>query len=157
MSRTKLDQVQKLLDKSDSQVDSENVDSVVLNLGTNDVTPYRNVTELIIVNVTTCVENVKQKYPNANIGVCSILPRRGKGTHIQALISVENDYKAYMFNVLALNCCGLKNKLQYPEFQERLSANDILCLVESKTDDTDETLLPGYIFKMNKMLHATSC
>ena len=58
MSRTKLDQVQKLLDKSDSQVDSENVDSVVLNLGTNDVTPYRNVTELIIVNVTTCVENV---------------------------------------------------------------------------------------------------
>jgi hypothetical protein len=62
-----------------------------------------------------------------------------------------------MFNVLALNCCGLKNKLQYPEFQERLSANDILCLVESKTDDTDETLLPGYIFKMNKMLHATSC
>jgi hypothetical protein len=58
VSRTKLDQVQKLLDKSDSQVDSENVDSVVLNLGTNDVTPYRNVTELIIVNVTTCVENV---------------------------------------------------------------------------------------------------
>jgi hypothetical protein len=41
-----------------------------------------------------------------------------------------------MFNVLALNCCGLKNKLQYPKFQELLSANDIICLVESKTDDT---------------------
>jgi hypothetical protein len=34
------------------------------------------------------------------------------------------------------------------EFQELLSANDIICLVESKTDDTDEILLPGYIFKM---------
>jgi hypothetical protein len=32
-----------------------------------------------------------------------------------------------MFNILALNCCGLKNKLQYPEFQELLSANDIIC------------------------------
>jgi hypothetical protein len=27
-------------------------------------------------------------------------------------------------------------------------ANDIICLGESKTDDTDEILLPGYIFKM---------
>jgi hypothetical protein len=44
---------------------------------------------------------------------------------------------------LALNCCGLKNKLQYPEFQELLSANDIICLVESKTDDTYEIMLPG--------------
>jgi lysophospholipase L1-like esterase len=42
VSGTTLDQVQKLLDKSDSQVDSENVDSVVLSLGTNDVTQYRN-------------------------------------------------------------------------------------------------------------------
>ena len=58
MSRTKLDQVQKLLDKSDSQVDSEHVDSVVLSLDTNDVAQYKNDTEQIIVNVTTCVENV---------------------------------------------------------------------------------------------------
>jgi hypothetical protein len=29
-----------------------------------------------------------------------------------------------------------------------LSDNDIICLVESKTDDTDEILLPGYMFKM---------
>jgi lysophospholipase L1-like esterase len=53
VSGTTLDQVQTLLDKSDSQVDSENVDSVVLSLGTNDVTQYRNDTEQIIVNVTT--------------------------------------------------------------------------------------------------------
>jgi hypothetical protein len=38
VSGTTLDQVQKLLDKSDSQVDSENVDSVVLSLGTNENT-----------------------------------------------------------------------------------------------------------------------
>ena len=78
VSGTSLDKVQKMLDKSDSQVDSEHVDSVVLSLDTNDVAQYKNDTEQIIVNVTTCVENVKHKYPNANTGVCSILPRRGK-------------------------------------------------------------------------------
>ena len=42
VSGTTLDQVQTLFDKPDSQVDSENVESVVLSLGTNDVTQYRN-------------------------------------------------------------------------------------------------------------------
>jgi hypothetical protein len=70
---TTLNQVQTLFDKSDSQVDS-----AVLSLG-NDVAQYIMVfiiTEHIIVNVITCVENVKYTYPNVSIGVCSILPRR---------------------------------------------------------------------------------
>jgi lysophospholipase L1-like esterase len=100
VSGTTLDQVQKLLDKTDSQVDSENVDSVVLSLGTNDVTQHRNDTEQIIVNVTTCVENVKHKYPNASIGVCSILPRRGIGTHIQALNSVASSVNTFIKNIV---------------------------------------------------------
>ena len=65
---------------------------------------------------------------------------------------LENDSEADMFNVLALNCCGLKHKLQYPEFQEVLSANDSICLVESKTGDTDEILLPGYIVIMKNRI-----
>ena len=48
MSCTTLDQVKKLLNKSDSQVDSENVYSVILSLGTNDVTQYRNDTEQLL-------------------------------------------------------------------------------------------------------------
>ena len=64
MVGTTLDQVITLLDKLVSQVDSENVESVELNLGPNDVTQYRNDTGQIIFNVTTCVKNLKHKYPN---------------------------------------------------------------------------------------------
>ena len=85
---------------------------------------------------------------NTDFGECSNESVNSDNTDPDLNKCLKNDSKADMFNILALNCCGLKNKLQYPEFQELLSANDIICLVESKTDDTDEILLPGYIFKM---------
>ena len=85
---------------------------------------------------------------NTDFGECSNESVNSDNTDPDLNKCLENDSKADMFNILALNCCGLKNKLQYPEFQELLSANDIICLIESKTDDTDEILLPGYIFKM---------
>ena len=85
---------------------------------------------------------------NTDFGDCSNESVNSDNTDPDLNKCLENDSKADMFNILALNCCGLKNKLQYPEFQELLSANDSICLVESKTDDTDEILLPGYIFKM---------
>ena len=50
--------------------------------------------------------------------------------------------------MLGLNCCGIKNKLQYPAFEYVLRSNDILCLIETKTDDLDEINLMGYTFKM---------
>jgi hypothetical protein len=49
-------------------------------------------------------------------------------------------------NILSLNCCGIKKRLQYPEFEDLLRNHDIICLVESKTDDRDEIKLTGYIF-----------
>lgn len=51
-------------------------------------------------------------------------------------------------NMLSLNCCGIKKRLQYPEFENLVRNHDIICLVESKTDDRDEIKLPGYIFKL---------
>jgi hypothetical protein len=42
---------------------------------------------------------------------------------------------------------GMNNEVILVEYTLYL-ANDIICLVESKTDDTDEIVLPGYIFKM---------
>jgi hypothetical protein len=47
-----------------------------------------------------------------------------------------------------LNCCGLKSKLNYPEFHEFVNTFDILCFVESKIDDLDEIVLPGFLIKM---------
>jgi hypothetical protein len=45
-----------------------------------------------------------------------------------------------MINI-SVNCCGLENKLHYPEFENL--AENIVCLVETKTDDMGEIKLPG--------------
>ena len=43
-----------------------------------------------------------------------------------------------------LNVCGLKNRLNYPDFTDYISNYDILCLVETKLDQTDIVSLPGF-------------
>ena len=47
-----------------------------------------------------------------------------------------------------MNCCGLKLRLQYPEFCELLNQYDIVCLQETKTDDLDTIEFPGYVISM---------
>ena len=47
---------------------------------------------------------------------------------------------------MCINCCGLKSKLNYPEFNELIAKNDIACFTETKTDDMDEIKLKGYKF-----------
>ena len=47
---------------------------------------------------------------------------------------------------MSLNCCGLTNRLQYPEFVELVQDNDFVCLSESKTDDFDVIDINGYNF-----------
>ena len=91
-----------------------------MSLGTNDVTQYRNDTEQIIVNVTTCVENVKHKYPNASIGVCSILPRRGKGTHIQALNSVASSVNTFIKQL-----CLKNNKMRFIDLWSKFTPTNV--------------------------------
>ena len=44
-----------------------------------------------------------------------------------------------------INVCGLKQRLQYPEFHETLSDFDI-CVTETKLDHTDKITIPGYGF-----------
>ena len=47
--------------------------------------------------------------------------------------------------ILSLNVCGLLRRSQYPEFIDMINNFDILCLLETKTDDIDNIDLPGFI------------
>ena len=51
-------------------------------------------------------------------------------------------------NLLSLNCCGIKSRLQYPGFQNLIRNHDILCFVETKTNDLDVINFPGFKFIM---------
>ena len=44
-----------------------------------------------------------------------------------------------------LNVCGLKSRVNYPEFVSFFNTYDILCFVETKLDDADVVSLPGFI------------
>lgn len=50
--------------------------------------------------------------------------------------------------ILSLNCCGIKKKLNYSEFQELVNEHDIVCLQETKTDDLDVIEIDGYKIEM---------
>ena len=39
--------------------------------------------------------------------------------------------------IVCLNCCGIKTRLHYPEFRNLIQRYDIVCFVETKTDDID--------------------
>ena len=49
---------------------------------------------------------------------------------------------------MTLNVCGINRRLQYPDFLELVNKFNILCFVETKTDDVDEIEIPGFTVKM---------
>ena len=62
---------------------------------------------------------------------------------------INNDYTK--LRILSLNVCGLKSKLIIPDFSLLISKYDILCFLESKTDETNckPDLIPGYTTYFN--------
>lgn len=46
----------------------------------------------------------------------------------------------------ALNVCGLKRRLNYPDFIEYIQKHDFSCVCETNTDSTDIVDIDGYIF-----------
>ena len=59
-----------------------------------------------------------------------------------------NNLLSNNINIMCLNCCGIKSRLKYPEFGNLIEKYDIICLVETKTDDLDVIDFPGYKFSM---------
>jgi hypothetical protein len=82
---------------------------------------------------------------------------------INDCISIDSDYEGVaslsnssvynnvnsndnLLRIVCLNCCGIKTRLQYPEFRNLIQSYNIVCFVETKTDDIDIITLPGYKF-----------
>ncbi|CAG2205133.1 unnamed protein product [Mytilus edulis] len=102
----------------DNIVNSDYVANVILSLGTNDISKHRSDTEQITANLTTCIDTLKTKYPNARIGICSILPRRGKGSSIQALNTA-----ARSVNSFTQKLCVKSQVLKYIDLWDEFAPN----------------------------------
>jgi PhoPQ-activated pathogenicity-related protein len=53
--------------------------------------------------------------------------------------------------LVMINVCGLVKRIQYPEFMELIEGYDILCFVETKTDDADERLTIPHTLIINSL------
>jgi lysophospholipase L1-like esterase len=65
-----------------SKVFDKTVDKVVISLGTNDITKSKDDHDQVNINLTHAIHQVKYNFPNSVVGICTILPRKGKGPNI---------------------------------------------------------------------------
>lgn len=56
----------------------------------------------------------------------------------------ETDSNMIDVNILGLNVCGLKKKVDYGILEKYIQDFDIICLSETKTDNVDARIFPGY-------------
>ena len=76
-----LDMAEKLINAAEKNSDHElKPDQVVIHLGTNDVMYLRSSAPAAIVKLGVAMEKIHQKYPTAQIGLCSIPPPPQKAT-----------------------------------------------------------------------------
>ena len=55
-------------------------------------------------------------------------------------------YSLKNISIASLNVCGLKRRLEYPEFPELVNNFDVFCVSESKLDKHDIISLKGYTY-----------
>ena len=58
--------------------------------------------------------------------------------------SHKNEQNFKLFDIATLNVCGLRRRSNFPEFLEFVQRFDLLCLNETKIDETDVISFPGY-------------
>jgi hypothetical protein len=62
---------------------------------------------------------------------------------VESLLHLDSQYcpcSNNILNIIGLNWCGIKKRLNYLEFEQMIRKYDIIYLVETKTDDTLLTL-----------------
>ena len=106
-SRATLDNVEQCIDLALSKItpSDKNVNKVVLCLGTNDVTRNRDDSDQVNIRFTQAIAKVKQSFPESQLGVCSILPRKGKGQQISKINETTQNVNSFARKFCAKDTC----------------------------------------------------
>ena len=79
------------------------VTSVIMQLGTNDVTKHNGDRLELMVNAPNAIQIIEELFPNATVGVCSIPPRRGKENAVSNNNNAANKTNMFMKKYCAKN------------------------------------------------------
>ena len=84
-------EVESLLDIAEAKIEAENVERVLIHLGTNDLSQAHGDVDSVKLNLVEAMGKVKAFFPRAVIGVAAIPPRKGKGASVH---KYNNDAKS---------------------------------------------------------------
>ena len=102
-----------LLESAEAIIHIESVDNVIFSLGTNDVTQNKTDQDVVNISMSTAINKVKGKFPNANIAVCSVLPRKGKSPGITKM-----NLTSSFVNTFVQKMCRKDHRLTYIDLWE---------------------------------------
>lgn len=79
-----------ILDFAVQKSDSFKVNKVAICFGTNDINKHKDGSDQINLLVTKAVAQVKSTYPESQVGLCSIIPRKGNSAQIKQIKPIGN-------------------------------------------------------------------
>ena len=134
ISGATLESVKHCIDQAMAKLDYTacNVKKVVMCLGTNDVSKCKDDSDQINVLLTQAISQVKCAFPLSRVGVCSILPRKGKGQRNICLNQSSN-----CVNNFAKKLCSKEPLVDYVDLTSSFmrQGNVIKSLYDSNDDN----------------------
>lgn len=82
VSGASLERISEAIDEVNEKTESVDFDTVIVCLGTNDVSRNKDDPDQVNANFVTAISEVKNSYPDRKIGICNILPRKGKSNAV---------------------------------------------------------------------------
>ena len=82
--------IDELLSKAVTEAADKNVKRIAVHLGTNDITRYKADANQVILEITTAMNKIREKFPSSEIAFSSIPHRRGKSS---ATVNLNNTVK----------------------------------------------------------------
>ncbi|XP_033748264.1 uncharacterized protein LOC117333197 isoform X2 [Pecten maximus] len=79
------------------------VDKIIISLGTNDITKHRTDGDSVTINIMHALDKVKDPFPGKQIGLCSVIPRKGKSPSIQAINATAVTVNSFMAKLCVLD------------------------------------------------------
>ncbi|VDI45389.1 Hypothetical predicted protein [Mytilus galloprovincialis] len=89
------------------------VDKVSICLGTNDISKHKDDSDQINLLVTKAVAQVKSTYPESQVGLCSIIPRKGNSVQINRL-----NQSATSVNKFIRKLCAREDNVEYVDLEK---------------------------------------
>ena len=129
--RATIEKIEELITQSIAIDKPENIEKVVVHLGTNDVSHNSTDVGQVIINYSLGLNSVRDCFQNAKIYLCSIPPRKGKSDGINQKNETTAAVNRYL-HCLASQDAALEYVDTYPSLTSRDSGSPLKNLYDKK-------------------------